>query len=116
MPITTIAFGSTGAQSIPTSGTATSFKITLGKKTGTTQNFVSKSEGWCDGTNVKSNSSYASATAAKQFESTSKIVSHWESTTTEVVAATFTSITAGNINVNISVTNANYDWIVEYEN
>lgn len=115
--VTTVAFGSTGVQSIPTDFVATGYKIILGKKVGTTQNFSAMSFGWCDGTNQWYQSFFQSDTAGKKFQGTDRVVHHHESTGATVVEASHSAITGGgspSIDVNISVTNANYDWVVEY--
>lgn len=115
--VTTVAFGSTGAHSIPTAFVAAGYKIFLGKKVGTTQNFSAQSHGWCDGTNQWYDSFFQSDTAGKKFQGTDRVVHHHESTGAPVVEASHTSITAGgspSIDVNIISTNANYDWTVEY--
>lgn len=118
--VTNVAFGSTGAQSIPTDFTAKGYKITLIKKIGTTQNNSALSVGWCNGTNGWCESFWQTdASAGRRFQSGSKVISHYESQTSEVVNVAHSGITGGgspSIDVSITATNANYNWNVEYWN
>lgn len=115
--VTTVAFGSTGNQSISTDFQVAGYKIFLGKKVGTTQLFAAESKGWCDGANQWYESFFQSTSAGKKFQGTDKIVDHHESTGAGVVVATHSGITGGaspSIDINISATNVNYNWTVEY--
>lgn len=115
--VTTVAFGSTGVQSIPTEFVAAGYKIYLSKKVGTTQNFAAESHGWFDGTNQWYESWYQDAASGKKFSGTTKVVDHHESTGAAVVSASHDDIIGGatpSIDVNITATNANYNWTVEY--
>lgn len=115
--IGTIAFGSTGIQSIPTDFVAAGYKIFLGKKVGSTQNFSAQSHGWFDGTNQWYDSFFQSDTAGRKFQGTNRVVHHHESTGAPVVEAGHNAIVGGgtpSIDINVITTNVNYDWTIEY--
>lgn len=114
--IGTVTYSSNGLKTIylGTPTQPTSADIIVQNKYGVNEGVIRHvSIGHADSTGQRVTSYFKDATGQASFDSTSKIISHYErvgGAITEVMAATFDSFTANGIKLNI--TNANADYLI----
>ena len=111
------AYSTTGVKNISLPFTPTGMRVTLGQKFGSDTTVEHQSVGTADGTRQNFVSTYGDSSGHQTKQDNTAVASHYErvsGTLTEVCAATFSSFSTNQAAINISKTNANYTWILEF--